>query len=284
MPQPTRFYLAGVMGRPIMHSRSPMMHNYWFAQQGLSGAYVPLDIEPAALPDALRALPALGFSGCNLTIPHKQTAFAIVDEIDDVARKIGAISCVIVRPDKSLYGTNNDWRGFIGNIKQHMPHWRADTGPALVIGAGGGARAICYALLQEGAKDVRIVNRTFERAVALSEEFDGRIAVLNWEDRHDVLAEMAMIVNVTNQGMVGNPALDLRLNLLPKEALVADIVYTPLETPLLKAARVRGNATINGLGMLLHQGIPAWKSWFNIEPVITTELRQMLEKSIPPDA
>lgn len=280
MSNPTRFHLAGVMGWPIMHSRSPMLHNYWFAQQGLHGTYVPLAIEPAGLRDALRALPALGFSGCNLTIPHKQAAIPIVDEVDDTARKIGAISCVVVRPDKSLFGTNNDWRGFIGNIRQTLPDWRADAGPVLVIGAGGGARAVCYGLLEAGAKDVRIVNRTFEKAQALSEDFGGRVAPQHWQDRHDLLEGIAMVVNATNQGMVGQPPLDLRLDRLPKDTLVADIVYTPLESPLLEEARKRGNPTVNGLGMLLHQGIPAWKSWFGIEPVITAELREMLEASI----
>lgn len=280
MTQPDRFHLAGVMGWPVMHSRSPMMHNHWFDQQGLKGAYLPLAIRPDGLAAALRALPALGFSGCNLTIPHKQAAMAIVDEVDEVATAIGAISCVVVRPDGTLYGTNNDWRGFIGNIQQALPDLRWNAGPALVVGAGGGARAICYALLHQGAQDIRVVNRTPENAQALSAQFGGKITVLRWEDRHEVLADVAMVVNVTNQGMVGQPPLDLRLDHLPKTALVADIIYTPLDPPLLAAARARGNPAINGLGMLLHQGIPAWQSWFEITPTLSEDLRTMLETGI----
>lgn len=280
MPHADRFLLAGVMGWPVMHSRSPMMHNYWFKQQGLAGTYVPLAIEPGKLEPALRALHPLGFAGCNLTIPHKQDAMAIVDEVDEVATRIGAISCVVVRPDGSLFGTNNDWLGFIGNIKQEQPGWRADAGPAAVIGAGGGARAICYALMREGAQEIRLVNRTLERARSIAEEFRGPIRALPWDQRHDALEDVATAVNTTSLGMVGQPALDLRLDRLPKEALATDIIYTPLETPFLAAARERGNRTVNGLGMLLHQGIPAWKMWFGVEPVVTPELREMMERSI----
>ena len=158
------FLLAGVMGWPIMHSRSPMIHNYWLAQHQLAGAYVPLAIRPEGLERALRALPALGFAGCNVTIPHKQEAMRIVDEVHASARAIGAISCVTVRPDGSLLGSNNDAFGFIRNLRRQQPHWRADAGPAVVIGAGGGARAVCYGLLQEGVPEIRLVNRSAQRA------------------------------------------------------------------------------------------------------------------------
>ena len=279
MSHPDRFLLAGVMGWPVMHSRSPLMHNYWLAQQGLSGSYVFLEIRPDRLDAALRALHPLRFSGCNLTIPHKLKAMAIVDEVDDVAKKIGAISCVVVREDGSLFGTNNDWLGFIGNLKQ-QPGWRADAGPVAIIGAGGGGRAVCYALLREGATEIRLVNRTREKAERIAAEFGGPIRVLPWEDRHDALNGVAMAVNVTSQGMVGEAALDLRLDRLPKSAIAADIIYTPLETPFLAAARMRGNRTVNGLGMLIHQGPPAWKLWFGIEPAVTDELREKMERSI----
>lgn len=275
--------MAGVMGWPVMHSRSPLMHNYWMEQQGLAGTYVFLEIKPGTLEAALRALHPLGFSGCNLTIPHKLDAMTIVDEVDDVAKKIGAISCVVVREDGSLFGTNNDWLGFIGNLKQQQPGWRADAGPVAVIGAGGGGRAVCYALLQEGATEIRLINRTREKADIIAQEFGGPIQVLPWEDRHDAVDGAAMAVNVTSQGMVGEPALDLRLDKLSDSALAADIIYTPLESPFLAAARERGNRTINGLGMLLHQGPPAWKKWFGIEPTVTAELRERMEKSIAGD-
>jgi len=280
MANPDRFLLAGVMGWPVMHSRSPLLHNYWFKQHGLTGTYVPLAIAPATLAAALRALHPLGFAGCNLTLPHKQAAMTIVDEVDSLAKNIGAISCVIARPDGSLAGTNNDCYGFIENLRQSQPGWRADAGPVVVIGAGGGARAVCYGLAQEGAREIRVVNRSLARAQEIANDFGGPLKVLPWEQRHDALDGAAMVVNTTSCGMVGQPALDLKLDKLPKNALAADIIYIPLETPLLAAARARGNPTVNGLGMLLHQGRPAWKAWFGIEPQVTAELRALLEKTI----
>jgi shikimate dehydrogenase len=276
-----RFLLAGVMGWPVMHSRSPLLHNYWFKQHNLAGTYVPLAIRPEGLAAALRALHPLGFAGCNLTIPHKEQAMKIVDEVDAVARSIGAISCVIVRPDGSLSGTNNDCYGFIHNIKQEQPAWRADTGPSVVIGAGGGARAVCYGLAQEGSKEIRLVNRTIDRAKKIVEDFGGPIKALPWEQRHEALDGAAMVVNTTSQGMLGQTPLDLKLDKLPRHALAADIIYIPLETPFLAEARKRGNPIINGLGMLLHQARPAWKAWFGIEPEVTPELREIIEKTIP---
>jgi shikimate dehydrogenase len=275
-----RFLLAAVMGWPVMHSRSPLMHNFWLEQQGLVGRYIPLAIEPGKLAPALHALQPLGFSGCNLTIPHKLEAMTIVDEVDEVATKIGAISCVVVRPDGSLFGTNNDWFGFIDNVKQEQPNWRADAGPIAVIGAGGGSRAVCYGLMQEGAKEIRLVNRTRVHARTIAEEFGGPITAFPWDSRHEVLDGVAMAVNTTSQGMVGESALDIRLDRLASDALVADIIYTPLESPFLEAARKRGNRTVNGLGMLLHQGLPAWKLWFDEAPVVTSELRELMERSI----
>lgn len=280
MTESQRFLLAAVMGWPVMHSRSPLMHNYWFEKLGLAGAYVPLAIEPGKLAPALRALHPLRFAGCNLTIPHKEDAMTIVDEVDDVAKAIGAMSCVVVRSDGSLFGTNNDWRGFIDNLKQEQPGWRADAGPVAVIGAGGGSRAVCYGLLREGATEIRLVNRTRERAEAIAAEFGGPITVFPWDARHDLLDGIATAINATSQGMVGQAALDLRLDRLPKTAVAADIIYIPLETPYLAAARARGNPTVNGLGMLLHQGRPAWRLWFGIEPEVTDELRERMQRSI----
>jgi len=280
MAHPDRFLLAGVMGWPVMHSRSPMLHNYWFKKHGLAGTYVPLAIRPEHLAPALRGLQPLGFAGVNVTIPHKQDAMKIVNELDALARSIGAISCVIVKPDGSLAGTNNDCYGFIHAVRQEHPGWRADAGPIVVIGAGGGSRAVCYGLAQEGARELRLVNRTFDRAKEIAERFGGPIRALPWEQRHEVLEGAAMVVNTTSCGMVGQPPLDLRLDKLPQGALAADIIYIPLETPFLAAARKRGNRTINGLGMLLNQGRPAWKAWFGIEPEVTAELRAMVEKTI----
>ncbi|MGR3495989.1 shikimate dehydrogenase [Citreimonas sp.] len=272
--------LAAVMGWPVMHSRSPLMHGYWMEQLGLSGGYIPLAIEPGTLGPALKALHPLGFAGCNLTIPHKQDALAIVDEIDEVARRIGAISCVVVRPGGTLFGTNNDWLGFLGNLYEAQPDWRADSGPVTVIGGGGGARAIVHAMLSEGVPELRLVNRTQARARQIADTFGGPVTVLPWEDRHDALDGVTLAINTTSQGMVGMEPLDLRLDALPAGAIAADIIYTPLETPFLAAARARGNATVNGLGMLLHQGPPAWKLWFGLTPEVTPELRARLERSI----
>ena len=268
------------MGWPVMHSRSPTLHNYWFAQYGLAGTYVPLAIKPDDLESALRALAPLGFSGCNLTIPHKERALAIVDAVDPVARRIGAISCVVARPDGSLAGTNNDGYGFVHNVLQHQPEWRADAGPIAVIGAGGGARAVVHSLAERGAQEIRVINRTHARAQVLARECGPPVTAIAWEERHRALDGAAMLVNTTSQGMVGQPPLDLALEGLPTTALVCDIVYVPLETPLLAAARRRGNRTVDGLGMLLHQARPAWKAWFGLEPEVTPELRALIEATI----
>jgi len=280
MPRPDRFLLAGVMGWPVMHSRSPMLHNHWFRQYDLAGSYVPLAIRPEGLGAALRALHPLGFAGVNLTIPHKQQALTIVDEVDTVARSIGAISCVVVRPDGSLAGTNNDCWGFIENLRQEQPDWRADAGPIAVIGAGGGSRAVCYGLAQDGAREIRLVNRTLARAKGIADELGAPIEAVPWEQRGDALEGAAMVVNATSLGMIGQPALDISLDKLPASAIAADIIYIPLETPFLAAARRRGNRTVNGLGMLLNQGRPAWKTWFGLEPDVTAELRRMIEGTI----
>jgi shikimate dehydrogenase len=280
MSHPDRFLLAGLMGWPVMHSRSPKLHNFWFETFGLAGTYVPLAIEPGKLEGALRALAPLGFAGCNLTIPHKETALAFVDEVDPVARRIGASSCIVVRSDGSLLASNNDCYGFIEGILEADPGWRADAGPIVVIGAGGGSRAVVYGLADRGGREIRLFNRSFDRAKALEQEFGAPIKAMRWEDRHEALAGAAMVVNTTSQGMVGQPPLELDLEKLPTNALVADIVYIPRETPLLAAARQRGNRTVNGLGMLLHQARPAWKAWFGIEPTVTPELRALIEATI----
>ena len=277
MSHPDRFLLAGVMGDPVMHSRSPKLHNYWLAKYGLAGTYVPLAISAERLRAALRALPALGFAGCNLTIPHKEAALDIVDKLDPLARRIGAVNCVVVAPDGSLEGRNHDGFGYIESVREAQPKWRADTGPIVVIGAGGGARAVLVGLVDQGAREIRLVNRTPARGKALAQDLGGPIVALRWEEREAALEGAAMLINTTNQGMLGEPPLDIALDRLPVSALVSDIVYIPRETALLAAARRRGNPTVNGLGMLLHQARPAFHAWFGIMPEVTPELRAMIE-------
>jgi shikimate dehydrogenase len=280
MSHPDRFLMAGVMGSPVMHSRSPKIHNYWLAKYGLAGVYVPLAIGADGLRAALRALPALGFAGCNLTIPHKEAAFEIVDKVDPVARRIGAINCVVAAADGTLEGRNYDGFGYIQSVLDAWPEWQADAGPIAVIGAGGAARAVLVSLADQGATEIRLVNRTPARALALAQEFGPPVRAVAWEDRRAALAGAAMLLNATSQGMAGQPALDLALDELPAAALVSDIVYIPQETPLLAAARQRGNRTVNGLGMLLNQARPAFHAWFGVMPEITAELRAIIEATI----
>ena len=280
MANPDKFLLAGVMGWPVMHSRSPLIHNHWFEKHALLGRYVPLAIKPEGLRAALRALPALGFAGCNVTIPHKQEAMRIVDELHDSARAMGAVSCVTVREDGSLLGSNNDAYGFMRNLKQQQPQWRADSGPVVVIGAGGGARAVVYGLLQAGVREVRLINRSLARAQAVAAAMGRTVQAHDWATRHDVLAGASLVVNTTSQGMVGQGVLDIDLAQLPATAIAADIVYIPLLTSFLAAAQARGNATVDGLGMLLQQGPLAWKAWFGIEPEVTPELRDLVVRSL----
>ena len=270
------FVLAGVMGWPVAHSRSPLIHSHWIAQYGLRGAYVPLPVQPDTLEAALRALPVLGFAGCNLTIPHKIAAIGIVDELEPLARRIGAANTIVVRPDGSLLGRNTDAFGFIANLREAQPQWRADAGPAVMLGAGGAARAVLAGLLEAGATEIRICNRTLETAQQLAHDFSGwgnaRLQVVPWTERHSALGGAALLVNTTSQGMQGQTPLDIQLDALPATALVTDIVYTPLQTPLLQAAAARGNPTAQGLGMLIHQARPAFEAWFGVLPQTTPAL------------
>ncbi len=271
-----KFILAGVMGWPIAHSRSPKIHNYWFARYGVEGSYVPLPVEPGRLETALRALPALGFSGCNLTIPHKEAALAFLDDVDPAARRIGAVNCVVVDKAGALIGHNYDGYGFVASLHEAAPGWKADSGPCVVIGAGGGARAIVSGLIDAGASEIRLFNRTRARADRIAEDFGAPVAAYDWDERHAALAGAALLVNTTSQGMVGQEPLDLSLAELPVSAVVADIVYAPLETPLLAAARARAATPVDGLGMLLHQARPAFRDWTGIMPEVTPELRALI--------
>lgn len=268
------------MGWPVAHSRSPLIHQHWIAHHGLNGAYVRLPVDPAHLQAALEGLAPLGFAGCNLTIPHKVAALHLVQRVDPAARRIGAINTIVVEPDGSLSGSNTDGTGFIRSLQERRSDWQADAGPITVLGAGGGARAVLLSLAEHGAREIRVCNRSFDKARALALEFGAPLHALPWEQRHDALDGVALLVNTTNQGMTGQPALDIALDRLPLHALVSDIVYVPLETPLLAAARRRGNSVVDGLGMLINQARPAFHAWFGVMPAVDAALRRKVEATL----
>ncbi len=265
--------VAGVAGWPVKHSRSPRIHNFWLEKYEIDGVYVPLSIPPDRIGDALRALPAMGMAGVNVTVPHKQAAFASMNAVDSRAERMQAVNTVTVRDDGSLYGENTDGFGFMEALAESCPEWRAESGPAVVIGAGGAARAIVASLQDAGALDIRVINRTRERAEALERELGEPVRAAQWRSRTEILDDAALLVNATSLGMRGAAALEMDLSSLSAAAIVYDIVYAPLETPLLKAARSRGNATIDGLGMLLHQARPGFRSWFGRDPAVDQALR-----------
>jgi shikimate dehydrogenase len=274
------FRAAGVIGWPVAHSRSPLLHGHWLGQHGIAGTYLPLAVQPGRVEAALRGLSALGFAGCNVTVPHKEAALALVDTADDLARRVGAVNLVVVQPDGALHGANTDGYGFIANLHDRAPGWRAEAGPAVVLGAGGSARAVLAALIDAGVPEIRLANRTRDRADALAMALGRRIGVVEWEARAAALEGAALLVNTTTQGMHGQPPLDLDLSSLPAEAVVTDLVYVPLETPLLAAARARGNVAVDGLGMLLHQAVPSFAAWFGVTPEVTPELRALIEATL----
>jgi len=268
-----RTRLAGIMGWPVAHSLSPRLHGHWLCRYGIDGAYVPLPVLPERLEQALSALPALGFAGANLTIPHKETAVALVDRLSPAAERIGAVNTVVVEPDGTLSGDNTDGFGFIAALSESGVGWRAEAGPAVLLGAGGAARAVAVALLDAGAPEVRLLNRTPERARTLAGELGGPIYAVEWAERSAALDGAALLVNTTSLGMRGQPPLVLALDALPRTALVTDVVYTPLITALLAVARARGNPVVDGLGMLLHQARPGFRAWFGVDPVVDDDLR-----------
>ncbi len=275
-----RARLAGVMGWPVAHSRSPRLHGFWLAQHDIDGAYLPLPVHPQNLAAALRALPLLGFTGVNITLPHKAAALALVDRVSEEAQRIGAINTVVVAADGLLEGSNTDGYGFLAHLKASAPAWRASDGPAVLLGAGGAARAIAVALLGAGVPELRLANRTARRTAELAEALGPRVEPIDWEQRSGALDGAALLVNSTTLGMAGQPPLKISLKRLPRPAVVYDIVYVPLETPLLAAARARGNISVDGLGMLLHQALPGFAAWFGVTPEVTPELREFVLAAI----
>ncbi len=271
---------AGLIGLPVAGSRSPLLHRYWLDRYGLAGDYIRMPVQPGALEAALRGLGALGFAGCNVTMPHKEAAARLMDRLDPAAARMGAINLVVVEPDGSLSGYNKDGYGFIQNLYDGKPGWQPGAGPAVVLGAGGAARGIVVSLLEEGVPAIRLLNRTRARAETLRDSVGGAVTVHDWAERHDALAGAALLVNTTNQGMYGQEPLDLQLDALPAGTLVCDIIYNPLTPPLLADAAARGHPVVNGLGMLLHQARPAFQAWWGVLPDITPELRGMIEATI----
>jgi shikimate dehydrogenase len=272
--------LAGIMGWPVDHSLSPRLHGYWLAANEIDGAYLPLAVPPEHFAQALRVLALLGFRGVNVTVPHKEAALNAVDVADPLARRIGAVNTVTVRDDGSLQGTNTDAYGFIEQLTATVPDWRASGGPAVIIGAGGAARAICVGLLDAGVGEIRIVNRTLARAEALALGVGEPVHVLPWLGRANAVGDAALVVNTTTLGMTGQPPLDLDTASINDDAVVCDIVYAPMQTPLLRDAAARGLRCVDGLGMLIHQARPGFEAWFGVAPEITDDLRAFLVRDL----
>jgi shikimate dehydrogenase len=270
-----RARIAGVTGWPVAHSRSPRLHGFWLERHGIDGAYVPLPIRPESFDAAIRGLAASGFAGLNVTIPHKVAAFAICDTLDESAERAGAVNTLVFQ-DGRIAGSNTDGWGFVANLRAHGVD--PGAGPALVLGAGGAARAIA-ASLQDCGAPVTVANRSAERTDELTRSLPG-LTVLPWEQRSAALADHALVVNTTSLGMTGEPTLDLDLDGASAGLAVADIVYVPLETPLLAAARERGLTAVEGLGMLLYQAVPGFRAWFGVEPVVDDDLRRFVEADL----
>jgi shikimate dehydrogenase len=274
------FIMAGVMGWPVAHSRSPEIHNYWIRQYGLTGAYGRFPVAPDQLGQAIQGIRSLGLAGSNITIPHKVDAMQYMDWVHPLALKMGAINTIVRQPDGALHGFNNDGFGYIESLREAQPTWRANSGAVVVLGAGGASRAIVVSLLDAGATEIRLLNRSRDKADALAQEFGHLVSAYDWSERENALAGAALLVNTTSQGMHGEPPLDIELAQLPTSALVSDAIYIPLETPLLAAARLRGNATVNGLGMLIHQARPAFQAWFGVLPESTPALYQAVASTL----
>ena len=265
--------LAGVLGAPVGHSLSPRLHAHWLKRYGLPGHYVPLEVAQADLPAVLEMLPRMGFVGCNVTIPHKESVLRLADIVTDRASLIGAANTLIYRKDGKLHADNTDGLGFLANLRQQAPHWHPGAGPAAVLGAGGAARAVVAALLEAGVPEIRIANRTRARTEALRTEFGARLSVYDWVEAGSMVEDAMTVVNTTALGMEGKPELRIPLDALTPRALVTDLVYTPLRTRFLDEAAAMGCTTVDGLGMLLHQAAPGFERWFGLRPEVDEAAR-----------
>lgn len=277
MADQASFGIAGLLCWPAFQSRSPVIHNHWLAHYGIAGRYVLFPVPPDRLEAGVRGLAALGLRGCNVTTPHKQAIFPLLDRVDDLARKIGAVNTVVVEPDGTLTGFNNDGNGYIQSLRDVDPSWRPDSGPIAVLGAGGASRAVVASLVAQGAREIRLMNRTRAKAEEIAAAVGPAVQVVPWEARAEALDGVVMLCNATSLGMTGKGPLDIALDRLPRTALVGDLIYLPPETPLLAAARARGNVTVNGLGLLLNQARPAFNAWFGVMPEITPALRAAIQ-------
>jgi shikimate dehydrogenase len=270
---------AFVIGHPINHSRSPLIHGTWLKQLGIDGSYEAIDVAPAELPAFFERLRSGEFAGGNVTIPHKEAVFALCDEVDPLARMIGAVNTLVVRDGKVL-GSNTDYLGFLGNLDAGAPGWSDGPDDALIIGAGGAARAVLVALRRRNGGRVHVLNRTLANAQALVDEIDGPFEANGFEDFAELAPHIGLLVNTSSIGMHGSRFDWLDLGLLPETALVTDIVYTPLQTPLLIDAVMHGLKTVDGLGMLLHQAVPGFEAWFGTRPSVTPALRAAIEATL----
>lgn len=268
-----RIPLAGVIGHPIAHSRSPALHGHWLKRYGIKGHYVPMDIAPSDLAEALKMLPKLGFVGINVTIPHKESVLKLADVVTDRAALIGAANTLIFRKDGKIHADNTDGAGFMANLRQLAPQWQGAHGPAALFGAGGAARAVIAALIEVGVPEIRIANRTRLRAEQLRHDFGAKVVVYDWIHAGQMLEGAALVINSTSLGMAGKPDLRLPLEELQRGAVATDLVYTPLMTPFLIEAKARGAHIVDGLGMLLHQAAPGFERWFNHRPEVDDATR-----------
>ena len=268
--------VAAVLSHPINHSKSPKLHNYWLSLFNIDGYYIPLDIDPRNFENSIRALSGLGFVGANVTIPYKEKVLKIADKISDRAAIIGAANTLTFLQDGSIYADNTDGYGFLQNIKCKYNDWTAGQGTSVVFGAGGASRAILGALIEDGANDIILANRTRSRADQLRSDFGAKIKVVDWMKVQNYLSDASTVINATSLGMDGKAELPIPLQGLKKNTLVTDIVYTPLNTPLLENAAKRGCRTVDGLGMLIHQAIPGFERWFGVKPDVSENLRKLL--------
>lgn len=271
---------ACVIGWPVEHSRSPAIHSFWLKAYGINGAYKKEAVPPVEAAAFIRSLGTRGYVGANVTLPHKIVALEVAERADEAARAIGAANTLWLDGAGALNAANTDAYGFLANLDEGAPGWDGDAKPAVVLGAGGAARAIIYALRERGLTEIQLANRSRDKADALARAFGSAVQALDWDERFDAMAGAGLLVNATSLGMTGQPALDLDIGALPREAVVTDIVYSPLETELLAAARARGNRVVDGLGMLLHQAVPGFEHWFGLRPEVTPELRRHVASSL----